>query len=80
MRFVGAGSKSNFVQYTVFGYFCPKFLLQLLIPVFFLPAAVGLHVLKQNHLLCTRVSRYWNQNACDPGIDTFWYKTTKKHS
>jgi hypothetical protein len=22
-----------------------------------------------------RVSRYWNQNACDPGIDTFWYKT-----
>jgi hypothetical protein len=30
--------------------------------------------------ICTRVSRYWNQNACDPGIDTFWYKTTKKHS
>jgi hypothetical protein len=30
--------------------------------------------------LWSRVSRYWNQNACDPGKDTFWYKTTKKHS
>jgi hypothetical protein len=30
-------------------------------------------------VLTSRVSRYWSQNACDPGIDSFWYKTTKKH-